>query len=259
MRNFKEQRNCKRVNYKCIADFFIINGETKLTNVEIIDISETGARLHTSKKVCVKDKITFKFSIGNLNLTCNATIVWSETSLNGGFISGCKFDLLATDKRLLKLIIEQFYNNNFIYVYKDKTTHIIENLTCKINLCTADIDRLFQYASWLIGEVSSSNKLNEVIFNNLLSRLEEYGNSHADNFKISIYEVAQFKRIIEFTISSLYNENSNIAAMRLEDLDLSSLEIEHSTKLIDKFNKLPQDIQLSTINTISKLLLNNIK
>lgn len=257
MRNFKEQRNFKRINYKCMTNFFTVNGTEKLDKVEIVDISESGVRLNVPKRLSPKDKVTFQFSIGSLKLTCNATIIWCDANINNGFSSGCKFDVLATNKRLLKLIIEEFYHNNFIYVYKENNTFIIENFNCSLDIDVSSIDRLFQYSSWLLGSIDKKNTFNYEIFKNLTNRLQEYGNEQLDYFNISIYEYDEFKEILDYSISSLYNDNLNIQAIKLEDLDISKLKDSRAINLRNKFNSLDPDIKLEAIRKISKHLLNS--
>lgn len=254
MKNFTEQRNFKRVRFRCLTTFFMVNGASKIDEVEILDISESGAKLNLLKRLQIGDKVTFKFPIGNLNLTCNATIVWGQVSPERGFMYGCKFDLLATNKQLLKRIIEEFYHNNFIYIYKDKSTKIIENMTCTIDISVPDIDTLFQYSSWLLGEISESNKLTLAILKNLVNRFEEYGNKHLNYFKVSIYEYDVFKQILDFAISSLYSDNSNIKALKLESIDISVLKSEKADSLRHKFNSLPNDIKIDIIKEIAKYL-----
>lgn len=254
MNNFTEQRNFKRVRFRCLATFFVVNGTKKIDEVEILDISESGAKLSLLKRLQVGDKVTFKFPIGNLNLTCNATIIWGQVGIERGFIYGCKFDLLATNKQLLKLIIEQFYHNNFIYIYKDKSTKIVENMTCKLDIAISDIDTLFQYSSWLLGEVNQSNKLASTILKNLVNRFEEYGNNNLNYIKISIYEYEEFKHILDFAISSLYNDNLNIKALKLETIDISPLTCEKACNLRQKFVVLPSDIKIDILLQISKYL-----
>lgn len=256
MKNFIEQRNFKRINFRCLATFFVVNGINKVDEVEVLDISESGAKLNSLKRLQIGDKVTFKFPIGNLKLTCNATIVWGQVSPERGFIYGCKFDLLATNKSLLKLIIEEFYHSNFIYIYKDKSTKIIENMTCTLNISTSDIDTLFQYSSWLLGEVNRSNKLKYEILTNLVNRFEEYGNNNLDYFKISIYEYDDFKQILDYSINSLYCDSLNIKALKLETIDISPLETEKAYNLRNKFNYLPNDIKLDVIKEVSKHLSN---
>ncbi|MFL0250790.1 PilZ domain-containing protein [Clostridium neuense] len=254
MKNFTEQRNFKRIRFRCLTTFFMVNGTNKIDEVEILDISESGVKLNLLKRLQIGDKVTFKFPIGNLNLTCNATIVWGQVSLERGFVYGCKFDLLATNKQLLKRIIEEFYHNNFIYIYKDKSTKIIENMTCTISISVSDIDTLFQYSSWLLGEISESNKLTLAILRNLVNRFEEYGNKNLNYFKVSIYEYDVFKQILDFAISSLYSDNSNIKALKLESIDISALQCEKADSLRHKFNCLPNDIKLDIIEEIAKYL-----
>ncbi|MCD2348586.1 PilZ domain-containing protein [Clostridium guangxiense] len=256
MKNFTEQRNFKRVRFKCLATFFMVNGIDKINDVEILDISESGTRLNLPKRLQIGDKITFKFPIGNLNLTCNATIIWGQVGMEKGFIYGCKFDLLATNKHLLKRIIEEFYRNNFIYIYKDKATKIIENMTCTISISASDIDTLFQYSSWLLGEVDKSNRLAFIILKNLVNRFEEYGNNHLNYFNISIYEYEEFKHVLDFSISSLYGDNLNIKALKLENIDISPLESQKASNLRHKFDALPDDIKLDVAKEISKYLFN---
>lgn len=254
MNNFTEQRNFKRVRFRCLATFFVVNGTNKIDEVEILDISESGAKLSLLKRLQVGDKVTFKFPIGNLNLTCNATIMWGQVGIERGFLYGCKFDLLATNKQLLKLIIEQFYHNNFIYIYKDKSTKIVENMICKLDISVSDIDTLFQYSSWLLGEINQSNKLASTIFKNLVNRFEEYGNNNLNYFKVSIYEYEEFKHILDFAISSLYADNLNIKALKLEIIDISPLKSEKAYNLRQKFNSFPTDMKIDIISEISKYL-----
>lgn len=256
MKNFTEQRNFKRIKFRCLTTFFMVNGINKIDEVEILDISESGAKLNLLKRLQIGDKITFKFPIGNLNLTCNATIVWGQAASKRGFIYGCKFNLLATNKPLLKLIIEEFYHNNFIYIYKDKSTKIIENMTCTLNIAVSDIDTLFQYSSWLLGEINRSNKLKYEILTNLVNRFEEYGNNNLNYFKISVYEYDEFKQILDYSIHSLYSDNLHIKSLKLETIDISALETEKASNLRRKFNFLPNDIKSDIIKEVSKYLSN---
>ncbi|KHD38555.1 membrane protein [Clostridium acetobutylicum] len=255
MRKKNEQRKFKRTDYKCNVDSFILNGELQLEQVEILDISEAGARIHVPKRINVGDRVTFNFKMGSLNITCNATIVWGTSSLTDGFINGCKFDILATDKRLLKLFIDSLYNKNFISLYRDKQTYIVPNMYLTLNLSNTDIYRVFQYATYQLGTLKKTdNKYDLAIHDNLVNRLNDYLNNNLDCFKVSIYESTQFKRIIDFCILSLQYNDENISALRLEDLDMSDFDSDRAEKYKSDFEKLPEDIRLEAITEISKSL-----
>ncbi|URZ07317.1 PilZ domain-containing protein [Clostridium felsineum] len=255
MRKKIEQRKFKRTDYKYNIDSYILNGELQCEQVEILDISESGARIHVPKRLNINDKITFNFKMGSLNVTCNATIVWGTSDLTDGFINGCKFDLIATDKRLLKLFIDSLYNKKFISYYKDKQTYIVPNMYCTLNISNTDIYRIFQYSTYQLGTLKKlNNKYDLCIHNNLVNRLNDYLNKNLDFFIVSIYEYAQFNKIIDFCVLSLQYNEENIAALRLRELDLSDLENESAEKYRSDFEVFSEDIKLGILDEIAKSL-----
>lgn len=256
MRKFSEHRKFKRTKYKCTVNSFILNGEPQSYDVEILDISEAGARIHVPKQLNAGDKITFNFKMGALNITCNSTIVWEAVnSFSSGFINGCKFDIVAADKRLLKLFINSLYNKKFISIYKDKKTYVIPNIYYTLDISNTDMYKIFQYATYQIGSFKkSAETLDLNIHNNIVERLNTYIGENSDYFKVSIYEYDQFYSILDFSIKSLENNSEDIAALQLREIDLSAFQSDRVQKYKIDFKKLPNDIELSAIDEISKSL-----
>ncbi|WP_081312588.1 MULTISPECIES: PilZ domain-containing protein [Clostridium] len=258
MRNFSEHRKFKRTKYKCTVNSFIVNGVSQSYNVEILDISESGARIHVPKQLNTGDKITFNFRMGALNITCNSTIIWGAVnSFSSGFINGCKFDIIAADKHLLKLFIDSLYNKKFISIYKDKKTYIIPNVYYTLDISNSDLYKIFQYATYQIGSFKKSTEVLDLsIRNNIVERLSTYLEENANCFKVSMYEYDQFYDILDFSIKSLEDNSESISALQLREINLSDFQSDRAQKYKIDFEKLPNEIKLLAIDEISKTLTN---